>query len=44
MDTEQDNKEQGQQVEKISGGKTFWIIIGTWFLFYLFISLNGGGG
>jgi len=37
-------KENIENKKSLSGNKTFLIIISCWFVFYMFISLTGGGG
>jgi len=44
MGTEQKPEKNVQKTNSLTGNKTFLIIIGCWFLFYIFVSLNGGGG
>lgn len=41
-DENQGKSEKSKQ--NLNGNKTLLIIISCWFLFYIFISLNGGGG
>jgi hypothetical protein len=44
MGSDKNLTETEQNKKKPTGNKTILILISCWFLFYIFISLNGGGG
>jgi len=48
MDKQMESKPEQKGIKHsrkgITGNKTFLIVVSCWFLFYIFISLNGSGG